>query len=122
MRCNVWGDLSRCPRARAGRLKSFGLVPVSTGGAHAVTLPPRRAEGACGGVPRVCPHPTRFRAAWTDAGRQPAVARRRRRPLWGPCGRSRARVRRVPCVCAQSTAGTAAPASVPHSHGFFSPR
>jgi len=122
MRGNVWGDLSRCPRAQARRSTSFGLVPASTGGAHAVSLPPRHAEEACGGVPRVCPHLTRFRAAWPEAVRQPMVARRRRRRLWGPCCGSRARVRRVPCVRAQSNCGAAAPASVPHSHGLFSPR
>jgi len=49
-------------------------------------------------------------------------ALRRRRALWGPYGVSRARVRRVPRVCAQTTAGAAAPASVPQPQGVFSPR
>jgi len=48
-------------------------------------------------------------------------ARHRRRALRGPCGVSRARVRRVPCVCTQTTAGAAASASVPTSDGVFSP-
>ena len=55
VRGDVLGDLSRCPRARALRSTPFGLVPARTGGAHAVALPPRHAEGACCGVPRVAP-------------------------------------------------------------------
>jgi len=67
MRGNVWGDFSQCPLSRS---TSLALVPASKGGAHAVARPPGHAEGAFGGVLRAC---TCFRAAWTDAGRQPTV-------------------------------------------------
>ena len=40
----------------------------------------------------------------------------------GLCGVSRARLLRVPLVCAQPAGGAAALASVPHSHGVFSAR
>jgi len=42
--------------------------------------------------------------------------------VWGPSGVTRARLRRVPFVCAQPAGGAAAPTSVPHSHGVCSPR
>jgi len=132
-----WGDRSRCSRAWVWGNGTCRVVPSHESNAQPLL-------GSCGPpqVGRRLRSPTQariksmrwcavggstatlFRSWWTDAGRcgQPTVSNRHRHAVWGPCGVSRARLLRVPFVCPQPAGGAAAPASVPHAHGVFSPR
>ena len=129
-----WGDLSRCPRARVRGRGTCRVVPArgsdarpllaSCGPARVGPRPSPSHQGTHRGHVVVCRGRVCTRRLFALRARTRAGSQRSHVVAGTHCGDpvlSPARVS-VPCACAQPTGGTAAPASVPHSRGIYSPR